>query len=109
MKTGRIFKAFFRHVKSHILCTHSAFIEKNAMAALQDSFTDLSKLTFFLKKSDSAYASVFRFFNSFFAFLKIIESNYQHHQVLLLKLIYLFSEKLRKKILFFFKMFSETS
>jgi hypothetical protein len=47
MKTWRIVKSFSRHVKYSIFCAHSAFVEKNAMAALQDSYTDLSKFIFF--------------------------------------------------------------
>jgi hypothetical protein len=42
----KIKKTISHFIKSHILCARSAFIEKNAMAALQDSFTDLSKFLF---------------------------------------------------------------
>ncbi len=42
----KIKKMFSRFIKHHILSTRSAFIEKNAMAALQDSYTDLSKSDF---------------------------------------------------------------
>lgn len=43
MKKLKIKTSFSRFIKCHILCARSAFIEKNAMAALQDSFNDLSK------------------------------------------------------------------
>jgi hypothetical protein len=43
MKELKIKKRISRFIKCHIFCARSAFIEKNAMAALQDSFTDLSK------------------------------------------------------------------
>jgi len=46
MKKLNIKKSITHFIKCHILCARSAFIEKNAMAALQDSFTDLSKFTF---------------------------------------------------------------
>jgi hypothetical protein len=46
MKKLKIKNSISRFIKCHILCARSAFIEKNAMAALQDSFTDLSKFTF---------------------------------------------------------------
>ena len=46
MKKLKIRKTISRFIKCHILCARSAFIEKNAMAALQDSFTDLSKFMF---------------------------------------------------------------
>ncbi|CAF1688882.1 unnamed protein product, partial [Adineta ricciae] len=43
MKKLKIKKKISRFIKCHILCARSAFIEKNALAALQDSFTDLMK------------------------------------------------------------------
>lgn len=43
MQKSKLKKSLSRFIKRHILCARSAFIEKNAMAALQDSFTDLSK------------------------------------------------------------------
>jgi hypothetical protein len=43
MKKLKIKKSISRFIKCHILCARSAFIEKNAMAALQDSYSDLSK------------------------------------------------------------------
>lgn len=46
MKKLKLRKSVSHFIKSHILCARSAFIEKNAMAALQDSFTDLSKFFF---------------------------------------------------------------
>jgi hypothetical protein len=46
MKKLQIKKSISRFIKCHILCAHSAFIDKNAMAALQDSFSDLSKFLF---------------------------------------------------------------
>ncbi|CAF1003561.1 unnamed protein product [Rotaria sordida] len=42
MKKLKIKSSISRFIKCHILCARSAFIEKNAMAALQDSFTDLN-------------------------------------------------------------------
>jgi hypothetical protein len=51
MKKMNIKKSITRFIKYHILCAHSVFIEKNATAALQDSFTDLSKFIFvYMKK-----------------------------------------------------------
>jgi hypothetical protein len=48
MKKMHIKKSITHFIKYHILCARSAFIEKNAMAALQDSFTDLSKFIHFV-------------------------------------------------------------
>lgn len=43
MKKFKIKKTISHFVKSYILCARSAFIEKNALTALQDSYTDLMK------------------------------------------------------------------
>ena len=46
MKKIKFEKSMSYFVKCHILCARSAFIEKNTMAALQESFNDLSKFFF---------------------------------------------------------------
>ena len=43
MKKIKLKRSISRFIKIHILCARSAFIEKHAMQALNDSFTDLSK------------------------------------------------------------------
>lgn len=43
MKKLRIKKTISHFIKSYIFCARSAFIEKNALTALQDSYTDLMK------------------------------------------------------------------
>ncbi len=87
MKTWKIFKSYSRDIKPHSFCTYSAFIEKNAMAALQDSYTDLSKLNFSKKILCCLCSTLWLFFLFIFAILKTIESNFQHHQVSLLLFI----------------------
>lgn len=43
MKKIKLKRSISRFIKIHILCARSAFIEKHAMQALNDSFTDLTK------------------------------------------------------------------
>ena len=43
MKKLKIKKSISHFIKSYIFCARSAFIEKNALTALQDSYTDLMK------------------------------------------------------------------
>lgn len=70
MKKLKIKSTVSRFIKCHILCARSAFIEKNAMAALQDSFNDLSKFYILnLCYSVNCFNVLLCFLNIIFLFL----------------------------------------